>query len=200
MSKPIIAIDLDDVLADSAAEFVTFGNKLLGVDLSVEDYNEHFATMWSVDEEEAEKIALEFHASGISAHYLHKEEAVEVLRNLAERYELVIMTSRRQVLEKMTLDWLDKHYKGIFSKVYFTGIWEGEGDNKASLTKASLCKEINAQFLIDDQPKHCLGVAEVGIETLLFGDYPWNRQIKDQPRVTRVASWPAVEEYFNAKS
>ena len=39
------------------------------------------------------------------------------------------------------------------------------------LTKGMLAKEIKADYLIDDQLKHCSAAAELGIPALLFGVY-----------------------------
>jgi len=40
-NKPIIAVDIDDVLANLAQEIVDFSNKNWGTNLTIDDYNEH---------------------------------------------------------------------------------------------------------------------------------------------------------------
>ncbi|HLA48993.1 MAG TPA: hypothetical protein VJY84_00415, partial [Candidatus Saccharimonadales bacterium] len=66
--------------------------------------------------------------------------------------------------------------------------------------KAEVCREIGADYLVDDQPKHCLAAADAGITALLFGDYKWTRVNNLPKNVIKVRNWPAVLEYFNAKS
>lgn len=199
MSKPIIAIDIDDVLADSATGFVEFSNKRWGTNLKPDDYDEHWTLLWGVDQEEAEERAVEVHNSKMTTNFLHKEEALPVLKKLAKKYELVITTSRRRQLESETIAWLEKHYNGIFLDIHFAGIWDTKNVGRHTQTKLDLCLEVGAQYLIDDQPKHCIAVAGVGIQALLFGNYGWNKNIVLPGGVTRAKNWKDVEEYFDAQ-
>lgn len=58
------------------------------------------------------------------------------------------------------------------------------------------CEQLSAQYLIDDQVKHCNTVAEGGITTLLYGDYAWSRNAEVHDRVKCVQNWQEVEEFF----
>ena len=53
--KKTIAIDIDDVLAANAENFVEFSNKKWGTHLRPDDYTEHWAELWDVDFDEVEK-------------------------------------------------------------------------------------------------------------------------------------------------
>ena len=66
-------------------------------------------------------------------------------------------------------------------------------------TKADIVKQIGADYLIDDQPKHCFAAAEAGITSLLFGDYRWNRNVKLPEGVVKVRTWHEVLEYFDGR-
>ena len=94
-----------------------------------------------------------------------------------------------------TYEWVKKYFPGVFEGVHFVPIWET--NNK--VTKAEICQQIGADYLIDDLPRHCNLAAEVGIKALLFGDYSWNRNEEITEGVTRVKDWPAVVEYFDEK-
>ena len=65
MRRLRIAIDVDDVLAENAAGFVAFSNQRWGTTLQVDDYDEHWAKIWNVDNEEVERRAKEFHNSSL---------------------------------------------------------------------------------------------------------------------------------------
>lgn len=201
MAKPIIAVDLDDVLASSAQSLVDFSNERWGTNLTVEDYNEDWSKMWQVDRKTEEERAVIVHGSGWAQSMPPHDAALEVLRRLKNRYELVIATSRVIKVHKETLAWLDRHYKGVFEAVHTSGIYDADiTDDTHRATKAQLIAEIGADYLIDDQLKHCLAVAEAGMEVVLFGDYAWNWYDGKLPRrVTRCADWAAVEAYFDAK-
>lgn len=199
MKKQVIAVDLDDVLAAGAQGFIDFTNKRWGTNLTVNDFSERWGDIWGVElEEEIERAEVVYEARVIREfNALYK--AKPVLTRLAGEYKLVIMTSRVQRMQQDTFDWLDKHYEGIFEEIHFSGFYDKITKHSHNYTKAELCREIGADYLIDDQLKHCFGAAEAGIKTLLFGDYKWNQAAKLPAGVVRVKDWTEVEEYFNAK-
>ena len=197
MSKKVIAVDLDDVLSASAPAFVQFSNERWGTNLTVEDYHEHWAELWGVDHQEVERRSREYTASKLYRHFKVHDDALEVLRELSQEYKLVIATARRKEQETETLAWLEEHYSGIFDNVYFAGIWDKIDDRSHVRSKSEICSQIEVDYLIDDQPRHCFSVAkDLKIPTLLFGDYPWNRQVKLAAGITRVKDWQAVKAYF----
>lgn len=201
MPKPIIAVDIDDVLAAFAKGFTDFSNKKWSTNLVPDDYNEHWAVVWEVDEEEAKKRGDVIHqnASQIIIGLSHDQSARQVLERLAQSYKLVVVTSRRTAIQKDTLEWINKHFEGIFREIHFAGIWddlEKDLESRLKATKADVVKQIGADYLVDDQPKHCIAAAEAGITSLLFGDYRWNRNIKLLPNMARAKNWQEVLEYF----
>ena len=194
MRRLKIAVDIDDVLAENAAGFVAFSNQRWRTNLKVEDYDEHWAKIWSVDNKEVERRASEFHDSGIIRGYGHIGGAYEVLQQLSKEHHLVIATSRRLQMKADTLAWIDEHFPDIFvsDTVHFAGIWDTVNEQSVTMTKADLITQINADVLIDDQLKHCEAVAQTGRHALLFGSYSWNQQAELPSRVTRCLSWGDV--------
>jgi 5'(3')-deoxyribonucleotidase len=199
-NKPIIAVDVDDVLTDSAQAIVHFSNQKWRTNLTLEDYDEHWGDMWKADNAEWYKRADQIFAAKIlQGQPLNR--AVEVLTGLSGAYELVITTSRVRPIAEDTRQWLEENFAKLFGKVHCAGIWEEDSPHmdKAKATKAHLLQAVGASYLIDDQPKHCLAAAELGITALLFGDYPWNRNDVLPKGVTRVKDWEEVEEYFRGR-
>jgi len=195
VKKPIVAIDIDDVLADNAGGLVAWSNARWGMNLTMDDYDEHWGRMWRTDDPEVvERRALEYHDSGAFGQYAHFAEALPVLKRLAKRYRLVIVTSRRSILKPETQGWLDRHFAGVFREVHFAGIYDNKAQGRHAATKTALCRKIGAAYLIDDQPKHCVDAAKAGITALLFGDYAWNRSEKLPEGVVRVRDWVSVEK------
>jgi len=199
MSKKIIAVDVDDVLAISAVAWVRHSNERWGMQLAVDDYLEDWATMWQVDHETAIKRKDELFSARTVGDFDSDVAAREVLEHLSERYELVVATSRHSQLREETAEWLDKHFNGIFSNLHMTGIFDDWVEGAHMLTKADLVENIRADYLIDDQAKHCVGVAERGVTAILFGDYAWNRNEVVPESVVRCANWGAVKAYFDGQ-
>lgn len=202
-NRKTIAVDIDEVLAAFAESFVEFSNRRWGTHLTVDDWTEHWAEMWGVDYEEEKRRAIEIRGSDMFLNFRHSSEAKPVLQALKENHNLVIVTSRHRSIANQTTDWIDKHFNGLFDDIHFAGIWddlEKPTAEKMKATKAEILTEIGADYLIDDQPKHCLAAAGAGITAVLFGDYKWNRETKLVKNMVRAKNWQEVLEFFHAES
>jgi uncharacterized HAD superfamily protein len=200
MQKEIIAIDVDDVLAANAEGFVNFSNRRWGTNLTVEDYDERWTKVWRVDEAEVWRRSDEMHATGVFGEYRHFTDAEEILCRLSEQYKLIVVTSRRTVIQKETMAWLDKHFGGIFDDVVFSGAYDRSDTTDLSerfeITKTDTLVRIGAKYLIDDQLKHCYGAAESNVQAILFGNYSWNQADHLPANVTRCVDWQQVAKFF----
>ena len=201
-ARPTIAIDIDDVLADNAKGFVEFSNQRWGTTLTVDDYDEHWAKLWKVDNEETEIRANQFHESGVLYNYDHNPSAHLALEKLKENYNLIVITSRRTQVKDETTLWVHERFPGIFDDdhIHFAGIWDKISDASIARTKGELCQELGADYIIDDQLKHCVGAAKLGLKALLFGNYPWNQNGNLPENVQRVDDWSGVLRYFSERS
>ncbi len=196
MPKKVIAVDIDDVLAVNGQTFIEFSNNQWGTKLTIEDFQEDFRTMWGISNDEVAERMEEYARLGIVSDYPHIEDAVPVLAKLKLNYRLIVITSRRQSLINHTDAWLKKYFGELFEEVHYSGIFDNLDHGSYHATKAEICKDVGADFLIDDQLKHCEAVAEAGITALLFGEYTWNKVTNLPRRVLRVNSWAEVEKYF----
>jgi 5'(3')-deoxyribonucleotidase len=199
MKKKTIAVDVDDVLAAEAEFIVEYSNKHWGHALTLEDYQENWSEMWGVDTPEVERRALILHSPGNATSYQLMAGAPEALRTLKKSYELVILTSRREMVKDETLTWLNDVFADVFSEVHFTGFWDSVSEDRHLLTKGELAKQIGADYLIDDQAKHCFAAAEAGIDSVLFGNYAQTRELQLPKGVTRCKDWAEVLEYFDGQ-
>jgi len=199
--KPLVVIDLDNVLAQSARAFVDFSNQQFGTGITLEDYNEDWSKMWGVSYEEAER-----RGAVMREHDIHQMDepmpgACAALQALRSNYRLVILTSRREVSKPATDTWLERHYPGIFDDVLFSGIWDGNDRSDGHLmTKGDQYKGLGAAYVIDDHLKHCSAAAAHDAIGLLFGEYPWNRHESLPVGVVRRNDWASVAEYFNGRA
>jgi uncharacterized HAD superfamily protein len=196
MSK-IIAIDIDDVLSMHAEAFVEYSNRYYHTNLNVSDYIEHWSKLWSVGHDELENRVGLYHAREIMAHYHPKKDAHNVLKVLQKKYTLIVITSRKSATKDMTATWIEKYFPGIFKEIYYAGIWDKVSDKSINETKAKLCLDLHADYLIDDQLKHCIAAKKVGVQGILFGNYAWNVLPKTDSSIIRCSNWNEVLEFFN---
>lgn len=202
MERQIIGVDIDDVLSASAEGFTKYSNERWGGQYKAEDYTEAWADFWGVSIEEAMKRSDEYHSSTVPAEYDPFLEAVPVLSELHKKYKTVVITSRQKVFKELTNAWIDRHFYGVFDEVHYAGIWDDDStsiERRLSATKAGLAKQLGVDYLIDDQLKHCIGAAEVGIGALLFGNHPAILDSSLPEGIVKIQDWDAVAEYFRAK-
>ncbi len=200
MGKKTIAFDIDDVLAANAEGFAKFSNKRWGTNLTPDDYSEHWTKMWGVDHTEAAQRREVIIREKVFTSYQFFNEAKPVLKRLKNNYKLVVVSSRSNEVRKDTLDWIKAEYNDIFAEIHFAKMWDNPKLSelqKLKMTKAEICQEVDADYLVDDQPKHCIAVAQAGIKTVLFGNYRWNRNAKLTKNMVRAKDWLEVEKYFN---
>lgn len=199
MTKPIIAIDIDDVLADYSAEFAVSSNRLWGTELTVDDYHEDWMKVWGIGFEEVLERGKALFEDRIHERLNRKDGAAEVLTELGTDFDLMILTARGDSTKAATLEWFARHYPMIdHGSITFANLWANPEPGMVNRTKGDIAKRLGVAYIIDDQLKHCLAAAEHGIEALLFGDYRWNQADELPQGVTRVENWGAVRTYFES--
>jgi|SRR3989344_4580873 len=194
MSKPTIAVDIDEVLVPYAEGLVEYHNNKYGTRVRFEDVLHHnFDEFWEVSHEEylrrAWQYIIENHKTAAPI-----KGAKETMKRLHKRYKILLITFRSAPLKEATLYWLDKHFEGYFDEPVFLGDKQGTGAHVA--TKAEICNKIGAEWLIDDHLAPILEASGAGIKGILFGNYPWNQAELLPEGVTRVKNWQEVQEYF----
>ena len=195
MKKPILAIDIDDVLAKHTQGITNWHNAKYGTKHTENDYfsSIHWSQVWGVEEAEAERRAVEFHKDLEHSRFAVIEGSREALAKLAQKFDLVAVTIRRKIVVPTTYDWLSSNFAGLINDVKFVEFWET--DKKQ--TKAQICLEIGATYLIDDSLEHCLVCADAGIPAIVYGDYAWNRVGSLPPNVTRAKDWGQILELLD---
>jgi uncharacterized HAD superfamily protein len=200
-NKPVIAVDVDDVLAaerDAVREFVnaTYGTSHTEEDYSVDgSYARYWERVWGVDSEEGGKRYQAYLEAHEKIGHQTVDGAIKAINKLKKNYNLAVITSREDVLIDTTHSWLEKHFPKTFSHIEFAVVWSKD----YSVSKARIAKELKASYIVDDNPDHCNLAQEGGIQALLFGDYGWNRNAKLTEGIIRVKNWQEVLEYFDAK-
>lgn len=206
MKKPLIAVDIDDVLTHSAEAVIEFSNSQWNMNLTINDFDEDWRKLWGLSpEEEAEmhRRSLEIRtAEVIGGGLVPRQDAERVLVQLACYADVVAVTSRRRTVETATRRWIDHYVGGAVKKIYFAGIYDEDTkhathDARIAATKHDILSTVKPDYFIDDQPKHCEAALELGIKTIIFGNYPWNKNTDiEKQGAVRCPTWRDVEEYF----
>ncbi|KAI8463076.1 MAG: hypothetical protein J3K34DRAFT_527293 [Monoraphidium minutum] len=199
-----IAVDVDEVLGRFVYALNGFCKAEYGMAYDVADYWIYeFAKIWGCDQDRSNHIVHEFFKSD------HFNDGIPVipgafgaLQRLSSWADLVVVTSRQHVIQDATLEWIDRHYPGTFSEVYFGNHFALEG---ASRKKSEICASIGAHVLVDDNVGYALDCAGHGIDVLLFDwedSYPWSKPPPgfSHPNIRVVRDWAEAEAALTAKA
>ncbi len=198
MSKPIIVIDVDDVLLPHFGCLIAWYNAEYGTNVTMAINHSVDVMAWGADSiEEAVHRVHRYFETDTFKNEKPYDEAGPALTELGQNYELVIITGRDEAIEDITRDWLQTYFPDVFKEVHFTSLYSLVGKSRS---KAEVTALLNADYFIDDNLPAVTEVAASGVPSLLFGDYPWNETDSLPGNVTRVADWPAVLKYFDGSA
>lgn len=198
MTKPTIAVDIDEVLLSHITDLITWYNGNFGTKLTEHDNHPTDTTNWGTSSiNETVKRVHEFYQTSEFRNAKPFPEAVRVLTKLTESFEVIVITARDTPLEQFTNEWLVEHFTELFKSVHFTRYYSLEGKRR---DKSEVLLEQSVDYFIDDSLVNIEQAATAGIESVLFGDYPWNQTKSLPANVTRCRDWPAVEKYFATRT
>lgn len=202
MTKKVIAVDIDDVIADSTEALRLVANKIPGVSLDREHYQVegkywgYYESVWAsngVDHLVSfEKLHNDMAES--QAHVKLILGARAGLEALSQKYKIVLITSREVEWIDATKIWVDDNLRDVVSGLIFV-----HHKNTDGRTKGDACIEVGAEWLIDDNYDHCRSAQAVGVQPLLYGKYGWNRAVQDKT-IPRALNWEAIVEFFDGQS
>lgn len=197
MSRPLIAVDIDDTLADSTELIRLSVNSRYDVAIPKEAYQSE-GEYWGY----YERVWAEHGLAALTVEDLDEQmledltsvpllpSALFVLKQLYNDFDIVIITARRKEREVLTRAWIENTFPGMTIDVHFSEAHKDE----SKMTKGQICKMLGAEYLIDDNVGHCESAVKEGITPLLFGEYGWHSTAHDS--IKRCKDWPSVLDYF----
>lgn len=191
----IIAVDIDDVLADTLNGFLKYYNKKYNTKFQRRDFNiYHWGDVLGLHFGDFLKIFKDYALNGNFRKLLPARGAQAAMAKLKKNHSLVVVTGRENYLIADTEYWLKRYYPGIFSGVHYTASMLEKEKGKGSKTGA--CWQEGVDLMIEDQYDFAKDCAADGIKTLLM-ECPWNRDLKLPANIIRVKSWREVLSQVN---
>lgn len=198
VSKRIIAIDIDDTIVATREVIVKIANQQSGLNLGLEHYEgpgnywDYYSKIWEqhgIDDIDPEVVYAELHHNQAIIPLLPGAEFA--ISELSKKYKIVLVTARSSDWEADTRQWLTEQFGDRAPELYFSEAHKGKAGSK---TKGQICKEMGAEWLIDDHIDHCQSVLDEGLNAILFGEYGWHQDVPEG--LIRSKDWQAVLEYF----
>lgn len=199
MSKPVIAVDIDEVLSPLHAPLLSHHNLAYGTNYVYPDpEGRYYLEQFTGEDSATAEVKLKAFVDDPSFPevVVPLPGAVETIGHLKHDYSLVIVTARQLFYKDVTARFLQTHFPGVFADVHFIPHFAGAALSPAA-AKVEIFRQAGAQFVIDDNLGTAAAAATAGMSAILFGDYHWNK-VKTLPTgVVRCKNWAAVQEYFD---
>jgi len=191
----IIWVDMDEVLAGTFGLMLEHGKSLWYFQkLTFDRLTEHYWDNIDGETEDREQLMNIWHD------FLDKEENIQRIpviewskkwiQKLKENgFNLHIITARHSKLEKTTQEWVRNHFSDFFQNIHFAN-----DNSKQSQPKYSICQDIGASLMIEDNLDYALELADNGVACFLL-EKPWNRhRTEEHERIKRVKNWEEIVE------
>ena len=202
-SKPVIAVDLDEVLGEFVPSLLAFHNATYATSLTLSSFHSYlFHEVWGGSFDDA---VHKVHAFFDSPHFHHMPplpDALPTLTALSPHATFHIVTARQLSIQPHTERWVAQHFPHVFASIQYGNHFDRHGG--VSRSKADMCVQVGARVLIDDSATHARAVAGVVDWVLLFdrdGTYNWSKgrpeyDVGMPDNVRRVHSWKEVEAFL----
>lgn len=190
-----IGIDIDNTLTEVQEELnkaafeyaISLGKKIDNYDNPMEDIKNNGDTYRKKFQFEYEELKyfLKNIQENITNNATPRENAKEVIDKLKkEGHEIYIITARDSEFHddpyKLSKDWLDKN------EIYYDKLIVNARE------KSSVCKNEKIDLFIDDQLNNCLGVQNVGIQTIMI-----TNEIYNYDKIKQLKNWNEIYNYIN---
>lgn len=183
----VIAVDIDDTLADFIGPMAEFHNRNYGTNLKREDFKTYYLrNAFGCELDEAIKRVDRFIEDGLER-ITPFPDALDITKELSKNNRLIIVTSRREELKCLTLSWLDRNFPNVFSEVHFSHNHYTQTGGKM---KHEICEEVDADIIIEDSLDYALKCCK-NHKVFLY-DSPWNQRDNLPEGITRVYNWKDI--------
>ena len=174
----IIMVDLDSTIIDTSQTIINLYNKYNPNNKIkyTENHNWNFEPMIRTKEELSELFKL-FDSEHFYDEVIFKENALEVVHDLCEKFKVIICTKHNESRKPVT----SKFIKRMFPKaeLKFVDSFSDKG-------------KIECDVAIDDKPES-LNSFDDTVLKICFGDYVWNKSWDG----VKMVSWLEIKEFFN---
>jgi len=178
-ARPILGVDIDNVLAQSDACLRAMFRELYGIMLDEHQMTRYDYMTYGVTEEQLVRVFQLFNTE-VCRTLRVVPGAKAALVRLARCYEIALVTSRNPESKAGTEYWL--HAKGLpYDQLHFN-------DDKHALG-------IPYHAFIEDRHEHAHLIAETGATVYLL-TRPWNAAPLAHPNVLRVETWDEILDHL----
>jgi len=189
----ILAVDLDEVLAETVDEVLKSNNYMIKWQAiyrdDISDYYVSNIPKYNLVKDEAIDFFWSVLWTPARENILPVKWAREKLKEFRGKWwKIVVVTARVEKISEYTHKRLDRYYNWIIDDVLFANHYSDK-----EVPKSVLCKNIWAKIMIEDNLDFAMELAQFGIKVYLL-DKPWNRNYSPVTHkwITKVYDWSEI--------
>jgi len=195
MDKPIIAVDIDGVLADWVGWAVPKLNKILGTSLKANthvnfDLHKSFGVSSKAMREALDELYKNFSISDCPT----IENSQKSILELSKKFDIIAITARPKNLWTKTYNWTKNNFDNLIEVYLGTAQGKVFGGGLHLDNKLALCERFNAKYLIEDNPAEILEALK-SKTTPLCHARPWNIELENNPKIPR-GNWKFLRRFI----
>lgn len=188
--KKTIALDLDDVLANTSEYLDKYYNKRFGTNIMLQDHRSYILNnVWDCTHQEAIDIVYDFFKSDFARDITPFPGSQYAVDELLKKYDLIVLTSRVFEFRDLTTTWVNKYFSNKFKEIVITN--KMANNKLPSREKYEICLEKGIETMVEDNLHYALQNSNHQIKTFLI-DRPWNQDGQLPDPVKRVYSWNEI--------
>lgn len=185
MRKLVIAVDCDDVLVHTTEYIVTTYNTRYGTQVAMKNAHLSGNADWEAERDEVLKRIHDIQRSEACARIAPLELTKKVVKRLAKRHELHLVSARSEEILDITEKMLEEHFPACFTTIQHVGTERSKGE---------VCEYLSADVMIDDNAKHLVSAGEAGVRLLIqYGTYPWQNDEEWVENSRHCDDWADIE-------
>jgi len=197
MAKKVIAIDIDEVLADWYHFALPKLNRILGTSVKIDSRKEipfNLDEFFGVSEKKIHQALDKMYKKSPISEILPVAGAQEAVDKLSKQFKLIAVTARPKKFWRETKDWVKKHFDSEIEVFFGTGQGNPTGGENHKDDKLTICKKTNAKFIIEDNPSEILAFLGTSTRPLCLA-WPWNKSLEGKPNIVR-GDWKKLLKFI----
>jgi uncharacterized HAD superfamily protein len=208
MKPPLVYIDFDDVLCQTAHTFIDVVEREFGRRYAFEDIRFfNLEKSFHLTPEEYDTLMTLVHDPNVLRIMEPMPGVLDVLNDWQTRgVRTIIVTGRPPATEPACHEWLDRHHVPYERIVFVDKYSRANAENpNVQLFKPHELADMGFALAVEDAPAMVQFLVEHTTIPIALLDRPWNRDLGFShdamaQQITRCHGWPAVAELLSARA
>ena len=195
VQKPVLVVDIDDVLAEFVNSLNKFHNDFFDTDFKLQDYIHYdLENIWGGTKQDSLNKLFSFYDSKNFDDLNPVKDAFNALKELFKKFKIIAITGRPYKIKEKTENFIKKNFGNLIDEILFTNHILKQTVN---MDKSSVCLSKGVRFIVEDHLGISNKCAEKGIKVFLINK-SWNQGPLINENVQRVKDWNEILELLNS--